>query len=49
MNVLTPNDEEVDLRRLFSRFPTGVTALWAMDQGTPVGMTASSCAGFTGP
>lgn len=27
MNLLTPMDEETDLRRVFSRFPTGVTAL----------------------
>ncbi|WP_420142256.1 flavin reductase family protein [Sphingomonas sp.] len=42
MNLLTPIDEEADLRRVFGRFPTGVTALCAMDQGDPVGMTASA-------
>lgn len=42
MNLLIPIDEETDLRRVFSRFPTGVTALCAMDQGAPVGMTASA-------
>uniref|UniRef100_UPI001954E555 flavin reductase n=1 Tax=Klebsiella pneumoniae TaxID=573 RepID=UPI001954E555 len=31
-----------ELRRLFGRFPTGVTALCALDQGKPVGMTASA-------
>ncbi|NBW07663.1 MAG: flavin reductase [Caulobacteraceae bacterium] len=35
-------EEDDDLRRLFGRFPTGVTALCAMDQDGPVGMTASA-------
>lgn len=42
MNLLSDVDEETDLRRLFGRFPTGVTALCAMDQDEPVGMTASA-------
>jgi flavin reductase (DIM6/NTAB) family NADH-FMN oxidoreductase RutF len=42
MSPLNDIDEETDLRRLFGRFPTGVTALCAMDQCGPVGMTASA-------
>nr|WP_314434180.1 flavin reductase family protein [uncultured Brevundimonas sp.] len=42
MNTLSNLGEEADLRRLFGRFPTGVTALCAADQNTPVGMTAST-------
>lgn len=42
MSSLTDIGADTDLRRLFSRFPTGVTALCAMDQGQPVGMTASA-------
>ena len=42
MNTLSNLGEEADLRRLFGRFPTGVTALCAVDQNTPVGMTAST-------
>lgn len=42
MPPLNDISEEVDLRRLLGRFPTGVTALCAMDQGKPVGMTASA-------
>ncbi|KQM88805.1 hypothetical protein ASE67_03575 [Sphingomonas sp. Leaf23] len=42
MNVLTPMGDEADLRRVFGRFPTGVTALCAIDRGTPIGMTASA-------
>lgn len=42
MNALNDIGGEADLRRLFSRFPTGVTALCAMDQDNPVGMTASA-------
>lgn len=42
MNLLAPIAEATDLRRLFGRFPTGVTALCAMDRGAPVGMTASA-------
>lgn len=34
--------QETDLPRLFGRFPTGVTALCAMDRHRPVGMTASA-------
>lgn len=34
--------EDAELRRLFGRFPTGVTALCAMGEGKPVGMTASA-------
>jgi flavin reductase (DIM6/NTAB) family NADH-FMN oxidoreductase RutF len=42
MSVLSNISEDADLRRLFGRFPTGVTALCAMEQGQPVGMTASA-------
>jgi flavin reductase (DIM6/NTAB) family NADH-FMN oxidoreductase RutF len=42
MNVLSNIGEDAELRRLFSRFPTGVTALCAMDRDQPVGMTASA-------
>lgn len=42
MNILSTISEDAELRRLFGRFPTGVTALCAMDQGRPAGMTASA-------
>lgn len=42
MNVLGPISGDAELRRLFGRFPTGVTALCASDGGTPIGMTASA-------
>lgn len=42
MTLLSDVDEETDLRRLFGRFPTGVTALCAMNEGQPIGMTASA-------
>ncbi len=42
MTLLSDISEEIDLRRLFGRFPTGVTALCAVDQDGPVGMTASA-------
>ena len=42
MNLLTDISDETDLRRVFGRFPTGVTALCATDRGKPVGMTASA-------
>jgi flavin reductase (DIM6/NTAB) family NADH-FMN oxidoreductase RutF len=42
MNILSNISEDAELRRLFGRFPTGVTALCSMDQGKPVGMTASA-------
>ncbi len=42
MNILSNISEEPDLRCLFGRFPTGVTALCAMEQDRPVGMTASA-------
>ena len=42
MNVLSDISEDTELRRVFGRFPTGVTALCAMDGGKPVGMTASA-------
>lgn len=42
MNALNDIGGDADLRRLFGRFPTGVTALCAMDQDNPVGMTASA-------
>lgn len=40
--LLNDITEETDLRRLFGRFPTGVTALCAMDADQPLGMTASA-------
>jgi flavin reductase (DIM6/NTAB) family NADH-FMN oxidoreductase RutF len=42
MNVLSAIGDDDELRRLFGRFPTGVTAICAMDQSGPVGMTASA-------
>lgn len=42
MRRLNDIGEEADLRQLFGRFPTGVTALCAMAEGQPVGMTASA-------
>lgn len=42
MTPLSNITEETDLRRLFGRFPTGVTALCAMDDDQPLGMTASA-------
>ena len=42
MTRLNDIGEETDLRRLFGRFPTGVTALCAMAEGQPIGMTASA-------
>lgn len=42
MTLLNDISEEADLRPLFGRFPTGVTALCATDQDKPVGMTASA-------
>lgn len=42
MNALGDISEDTDLRRLFGRFPTGVTAVCGLDQGRPVGMTASA-------
>ncbi|WP_420138242.1 flavin reductase family protein [Sphingomonas sp.] len=42
MNVLSHICDDADLRHLFGRFPTGVTALCVMDQGQPIGMTASA-------
>ncbi len=42
MNILSTISEDAELRRLFGRFPTGVTALCVLDQGRPVGMTASA-------
>lgn len=38
MTLLDDISEEADLRRLFGRFPTGVTALCAKDRDEPVGM-----------
>jgi flavin reductase (DIM6/NTAB) family NADH-FMN oxidoreductase RutF len=40
--LLSDIGEGADLRRLFGRFPTGVTALCALDGGRPMGMTASA-------
>lgn len=42
MTPLSDITEQTDLRRLFGRFPTGVTALCAMDDDQPLGMTASA-------
>ena len=42
MTLLNDFSEDLDLRRLFGRFPTGVTALCGMDGNQPVGMTASA-------
>lgn len=42
MNMLNNISEDSELRRLFGRFPTGVTTLCAMADGQPVGMTASA-------
>ena len=42
MNSLSPINEDAELRRVFGRFPTGVTALCGMIDGKPVGMTASA-------
>jgi flavin reductase (DIM6/NTAB) family NADH-FMN oxidoreductase RutF len=42
MNVLRDISDDTELRRVFGRFPTGVTALCALDEGRPVGMTASA-------
>lgn len=42
MNPLSNISEDADLRRLFGRFPTGVTALCSMNRDEPVGMTASA-------
>lgn len=39
--VATPMDPAV-LRQAFGCFPSGVTALCALDSGTPVGMAAST-------
>lgn len=42
MNMLSNISDDAELRRLFGRFPTGVTTLCAMVDGQPVGMTASA-------
>lgn len=42
MNILRTISEDAELRHVFGRFPTGVTALCALDRDTPVGMTASA-------
>lgn len=42
MNILSNIREDAELRHLFGRFPTGVTALCAADQATLIGMTASA-------
>jgi flavin reductase (DIM6/NTAB) family NADH-FMN oxidoreductase RutF len=42
MTILSDIGEDTDLRLLFGRFPTGVTALCAMDGDRPIGMTASA-------
>lgn len=40
--VLAPPHDGDELRRVFARFPTGVTAVCALVDGEPVGMTANS-------
>jgi hypothetical protein len=42
MNSLSDIREDAELRRVFGRFPTGVTALCGMAEDQPVGMTASA-------
>ncbi|MBA4762147.1 MULTISPECIES: flavin reductase family protein [unclassified Sphingomonas] len=42
MTILRDIDDDSDLRQLFGRFPTGVTALCAMNGDQPIGMTASA-------
>ena len=42
MTPLNDVTEDTDLRRLFGRFPTGVTALCAMNEDQPLGMAASA-------
>lgn len=42
MNALNDVSEDTDLRRVFGRFPTGVTALCGLYADKPVGMTASA-------
>lgn len=42
MTLLDDVHADTDLRRIFGRFPTGVTALCALDKGRPTGMTASA-------
>lgn len=42
MTTLSPVNGETDLRRLYGRFPTGVTVLCGMAGARPIGMTASA-------
>jgi flavin reductase (DIM6/NTAB) family NADH-FMN oxidoreductase RutF len=42
MNSLRNISEDAKLCHVLGRFPTGVTALCAVDRNTPVGMTASA-------
>jgi flavin reductase (DIM6/NTAB) family NADH-FMN oxidoreductase RutF len=42
MNLLPLPDDPAELRRGYGCFPTGVTAICAMDAGRPRGMAASS-------
>lgn len=42
MNALTPIREDAELRHVFGRFPTGVTAVCGVIDGQPAGMTASA-------
>jgi flavin reductase (DIM6/NTAB) family NADH-FMN oxidoreductase RutF len=42
MNSLRKISDDAELRRVFGQFPTGVTALGAMDERKPVGMTVSA-------
>ncbi len=42
MIMLNDISEDAELRRVFGRFPTGVTALCAMVESRPAGMTASA-------
>lgn len=42
MNSLNVIGDDAELRRLFGRFPTGVTALCGLEGEDPIGMTASA-------
>ncbi|HKT05579.1 MAG TPA: flavin reductase family protein [Rugosimonospora sp.] len=42
MDGLTPPTDPMELRRVFSCFPSGVTAACALVDGVPVGMAAST-------
>ncbi len=42
MTILSNISGDAEVRRLFGQFPTGVTALCAMERDQPIGMTASA-------